>query len=46
MRQLHRDLISINDLSNGEIEEIFLLADRYSAEMADAELPHRIRRHR
>jgi aspartate carbamoyltransferase catalytic subunit len=37
------DIISINDLQNSEIEEIFQLADRYSNEMAAAETPFKIR---
>jgi aspartate carbamoyltransferase catalytic subunit len=38
-----RDVISINDLDNEEIEEIFTLADKYCALMATAEAPHQIR---
>ncbi len=38
-----RDIISINDLENDEIDEIFALADKYCASMATAEAPHRIR---
>jgi aspartate carbamoyltransferase catalytic subunit len=38
-----RDILSINDLDNSEIEEIFALADEYSDKLAAREAPHRIR---
>jgi aspartate carbamoyltransferase catalytic subunit len=38
-----RDIISINDLDNSEIEEIFALADEYCRQLATPEAPHRIR---
>jgi aspartate carbamoyltransferase catalytic subunit len=38
-----RDIISINDLQNEEIEEIFALADEYCETMANPESPHQIR---
>src|SRR5579863_8530881 len=38
-----RDINSINDLENAEIEDIFALADEYSKTMATAESAHRIR---
>jgi aspartate carbamoyltransferase catalytic subunit len=38
-----RDINSINDLENAEIEDIFALADEYSKRMATPEVPHRIR---
>jgi len=39
---MKRDVCTINDLSNEEIEEIFDLADRFLAEMGKAERPHQI----
>ena len=38
-----RDINSINDLENAEIEDIFALADEYSKTMAAPGAPHRIR---
>jgi aspartate carbamoyltransferase catalytic subunit len=38
-----RDINSINDLENGEIEEIFALADEYCSSMGSPSMPHRIR---
>ena len=38
-----RDIISINDLDNSEIEEIFALADEYCRQLATPEAPHQIR---
>ncbi|HEV2302803.1 MAG TPA: hypothetical protein VGR91_14645 [Stellaceae bacterium] len=38
-----RDINSINDLENAEIEDIFSLADEYSKTMATPGAPHRIR---
>jgi aspartate carbamoyltransferase catalytic subunit len=38
-----RDINSINDLENAEIEDIFSLADEYSKTMAAPGAPHRIR---
>ncbi|MGH7098721.1 MAG: aspartate/ornithine carbamoyltransferase family protein, partial [Stellaceae bacterium] len=38
-----RDIISINDLDNSEIEEIFALADEYCRQLATQEAPHQIR---
>jgi aspartate carbamoyltransferase catalytic subunit len=46
MTPLKRDIISINDLSNPEIEEIFALADDYCDTMAGIETPHKIRKRR
>jgi aspartate carbamoyltransferase catalytic subunit len=43
MNPRKRDVISINDLQNDEIEEIFALADEYCKTMAGAETPHQIR---
>jgi aspartate carbamoyltransferase catalytic subunit len=40
---MKRDLVTISDLSNAEIEEIFDLADRYLAEMGQASTPHQLR---
>jgi aspartate carbamoyltransferase catalytic subunit len=37
-----RHLISINDLTNEEIEKIFETANRYLAELGDPDAPHRI----
>ncbi|HUB97241.1 MAG TPA: hypothetical protein VL993_15070 [Stellaceae bacterium] len=39
---MKRDVITISDLSNAEIEEIFDLADRFLDEMARVERPHQI----
>jgi aspartate carbamoyltransferase catalytic subunit len=38
-----RDIISINDLDNDEIEEIFTLADEYRRSMAASETSHQVR---
>lgn len=38
-----RHIISINDLDNSEIEEIFVLADEYSGKLASPAAPHQIR---
>lgn len=38
-----RDIISINDLDNCEIEEIFALADEYCRQLATPQAPHQIR---
>jgi aspartate carbamoyltransferase catalytic subunit len=38
-----RDIISINDLDNDEIEEIFSLADQYRKSMTASEISHQIR---
>jgi aspartate carbamoyltransferase catalytic subunit len=43
MSSTKRDMISINDLDDAEIEEIFALADEYCGAMADAAAPHQIR---
>jgi aspartate carbamoyltransferase catalytic subunit len=43
MSSRKRDIISINDLANSEIEEIFALADEYSRELANPDAPHQIR---
>jgi aspartate carbamoyltransferase catalytic subunit len=40
---MKRDVITINDLTNAEIEEIFDLADRYLAEMGREGHAHQIR---
>src|SRR5665213_322450 len=40
---MKRDVITINDLTNAEIEEIFDLADRYLAEMSREPHAHRVR---
>jgi aspartate carbamoyltransferase catalytic subunit len=40
---MKRDVVTISDLSNAEIEEIFDLADRYVAEMAAAATPYQLR---
>ena len=40
---MKRDVITINDLTNAEIEEIFDLADRYLAEMGREAGSHQIR---
>jgi aspartate carbamoyltransferase catalytic subunit len=40
---MKRDVITINDLSNAEIEEIFDLADRYLAEMGREGHAHQLR---
>ncbi|MGH7090613.1 MAG: hypothetical protein ACREFQ_17095 [Stellaceae bacterium] len=40
---MKRDVITISDLSNPEIEEIFDLADRYLAEMGSGAQPHQLR---
>jgi len=39
---MKRDVCTINDLTNEEIEEIFDLADRFLAEMGKPERPHQI----
>lgn len=41
-QRMKRDIITINDLSNREIEEVFDLADRFLAEMA-TDKPYQIR---
>jgi aspartate carbamoyltransferase catalytic subunit len=43
MSSSKRDVISINDLRDEEIEEIFTLADEYCRLMADSQTPHLIR---
>jgi aspartate carbamoyltransferase catalytic subunit len=43
MRSSKRDIISINDLSDREIEEIFSLADEYCASMTTPATRHQIR---
>ena len=43
MPEKKRDINSINDLENAEIEDIFSLADEYSKSMAAASAPHQIR---
>jgi aspartate carbamoyltransferase catalytic subunit len=43
MSSAKRDIISINDLDNFEIEEIFGLADEYSKRLAHPATPHQIR---
>ncbi len=45
MSSAKRDTISINDLNNSEIEEIFALADEYSEKLAHPATPHQIRGH-
>jgi aspartate carbamoyltransferase catalytic subunit len=40
---MKRDVITINDLSNAEIDEVFDLADEFSAEMASEDTPYRVR---
>jgi aspartate carbamoyltransferase catalytic subunit len=40
---MKRDIITIGDLTNSEIEEIFDLADRFLADMTTPSHPHRIR---
>jgi aspartate carbamoyltransferase catalytic subunit len=40
---MHRSVVSIDDLTNDEIEAVFQLADRFLAEMATPGAPHRIR---
>jgi aspartate carbamoyltransferase catalytic subunit len=45
MSSAKRDIISINDLDNSEIEEIFALADEYSEKLAHPATPHQIRGH-
>lgn len=39
-----RHIVSINDLTNEEIEAVFSLAERYLAELGDPEIPYRIGR--
>ncbi len=39
-----RHIISINDLTNDEIEHVFAIAERYLAELGDAEIRYRIAR--
>jgi aspartate carbamoyltransferase catalytic subunit len=43
MGAMKRDVITISDLSNAEIEEIFDLADRFLAEMRRSGHPHQLR---
>ena len=38
-----RSVVSIDDLTNEEIEAIFQLADRFLAETASADKPYRVR---
>ena len=40
---MKRDVITISDLTNAEIEEIFALADEFLEQMATAERPHQVR---
>lgn len=40
---MKRDVITISDLSNAEIEEIFVLADTFLDAMADRARPHQVR---
>src|SRR6266478_4371156 len=39
-----RSIVTINDLTNDEIEALFSLADRFLADMSDAAHPYRIKR--
>jgi aspartate carbamoyltransferase catalytic subunit len=43
MTSAKRDIISINDLNNDEIEEIFALADEYRRLLAPPETSHQVR---
>jgi aspartate carbamoyltransferase catalytic subunit len=43
MNSRKRDINSINDLENGEIEEIFALADQYCKSMGTTEKPYQVR---
>ena len=38
-----RHLITIDDLTEGEIQAIFRVADEFLKDLADPQIPHRVR---